>query len=249
MFSKNYKFYFLVVLVCFLGSSSNVSAQAIPKEELIFLTSSWKGEHFQDGRPRISDELIKRACEIGIEEAWQIVNNEVYLYQYERNWKIFHEKVIVVGRALTAQFMPIRPDVKKNIVDRAAKEGRAGRHLHWPINMLTQGDIEVQYALSTSQHSFMIEQDGNWIQGTHKGNHDTKNMVGTIAGNELRIRSTIPIVGKIIIYLFSGKVNGDIISGDIQMGEYLTAKFTARRNTTKLPKQKVMIPGGQPLAT
>ncbi|HQS04994.1 MAG TPA: hypothetical protein PLT16_05085 [Daejeonella sp.] len=116
-------------------------------------------------------------------------------------------------------------------------------------NLSGRWDVEVQYALSTSMHSFVIEQDGNWIQGTHKGDLDTKNMVGTIDGNEVKIRSTIPIVGNIIIYLFSGKVNGDIIAGDIHMGEYLTAKFTARRNTTKLPKQRVMIPGGQPLAT
>jgi D-glucosaminate-6-phosphate ammonia-lyase len=116
-------------------------------------------------------------------------------------------------------------------------------------NLSGRWDVEVNYALSTSQHSFTIEQDGNWIQGTHKGDLDTKNMVGTIDGDEVKIRSTIPIVGNIIIYLFSGKVNGDTLSGDIHMGEYLTAKFTAKRNKTKLPRQKVMIPGGQPLAT
>jgi|UniRef100_UPI004048F907 D-glucosaminate-6-phosphate ammonia-lyase len=116
-------------------------------------------------------------------------------------------------------------------------------------NLSGRWDVEVQYALSTSQHSFVIEQDGNWIQGTHKGDFDTKNMMGHIDGNEVKIKSTIPIVGNIIIYLFSGKVNGNTISGDIHMGEYLTAKFIAKRNTTKLPKQKVIIPGGQPLAT
>lgn len=116
-------------------------------------------------------------------------------------------------------------------------------------NLSGRWDVEVQYALSTSQHSFVIEQDGNWIQGTHKGDMDTKNMVGTIDGDEVKIRSTIPIVGNIIIYLFSGKVKDDTISGDIHMGEYLTAKFTAKRNTSKLPRQRVIIPGGQPLAT
>lgn len=116
-------------------------------------------------------------------------------------------------------------------------------------NLSGRWDVEVQYALSTSQHSFVIEQDGNWIQGVHKGDMDTKNMVGTIDGDEVKIKSTIPIVGNIIIYLFSGKVKGDTISGDIHMGEYLTAKFIAKRNTSKLPRQRVMIPGGQPLAT
>lgn len=141
--SLKYRFCLYFVLAFFLFPLVSAFAQTIPKSELIFLTSAWKGERFEDGRPRIPDDLLKRAREIGIEEAWQILNNEGYLYQYERNWKILHEDVQVVGRALTAAFMPIRPDVEKNIVDRAAKEGRKGRHLHWPINMLTQGDVYV----------------------------------------------------------------------------------------------------------
>lgn len=139
----NYRFNLFIFLFCFLGFTKSIHSQTIPKDELIFLTSAWKGERFEDGRPRISDDLLERAKAIGIEEAWQILNNEGYLYQYERNWKILHEDVKVVGRALTAQFMPIRPDVEKNIVDRAAKQGRKGRHLHWPINMLTKGDVYV----------------------------------------------------------------------------------------------------------
>lgn len=141
--SLKYRFCLFIVLTSLLFPFASALAQTIPKSELIFLTSAWKGERFEDGRPRIPDDLLKRARDIGIEEAWQILNNEGYLYQYERNWKILHEDVQVVGRALTAAFMPIRPDVEKNIVDRAAKEGRKGRHLHWPINMLTQGDVYV----------------------------------------------------------------------------------------------------------
>lgn len=130
------------------------------------------------------------------------------------------------------------------------KQRQAKPEMAKPVtNLSGRWDVEVQYALSTSQHSFVIEQDGNWIQGTHKGDLDTKNMVGTIDGDEVKIKSTIPIVGNIIIYLFSGKVDGNTISGDIHMGEYLRAKFKAVRNATKLPRQRVMIPGGQPLAT
>lgn len=118
-------------------------AQTIPKEELVFLTSEWKGERFTDGRPRIPDDLLLRAEAIGIEEAWQILNNEGYLYQYERNWEKVHDDVKVIGRALTARYMPVRPDVERNILERGEKEGREGRHLHWPINMLSRGDVYV----------------------------------------------------------------------------------------------------------
>ena len=136
------KFVLLLSIAC-LSSAGFLSAQTLPKEELVFLTSEWKGERFPDGRPKISDDLLKRAQNIGIEEAWQILFNEGYVNQFERNWKMIHEDVKVIGRALTARYMPIRPDIEKNILERGAKEGRVGRHLHWPINMLTKGDVYV----------------------------------------------------------------------------------------------------------
>ncbi|MEJ7693086.1 RraA family protein [Daejeonella sp.] len=137
-----FKLYFLAFAVVLLFPLT-LLAQTIPREELIFLTSEWKGERFADGRPKLPEDLLNRAKSIGIEEVWQILNNEGYLYQYERNWKMLHDDVTVIGRALTASYMPLRPDLEKNISGRAAKDGRAGRHLHWPINMLTQGDVYV----------------------------------------------------------------------------------------------------------
>lgn len=135
----------LILLASILGFLCHTpsSGQTIPKEELIFLTQEWKGERFADGRPKIPDDLLERAKTIGIEEAWQILYNEGYTNQFERNWRILHEDSKIIGRALTASYLPVRPDLEKNILARGAKEGRAGRHLHWPINMLTKGDVYV----------------------------------------------------------------------------------------------------------
>jgi 4-hydroxy-4-methyl-2-oxoglutarate aldolase len=47
------------------------------------------------------------------------------------------------GRAVTANYLPVRPDLDSTISARAEKEGRTGRYLHWPINMLTKGDVYV----------------------------------------------------------------------------------------------------------
>jgi regulator of RNase E activity RraA len=132
----------IILLLCYFSPHYSFG-QTIPKEELIFLTQEWKGERFADGRPKIPDDLLKRAQNIGIEEAWQILFNEGYVNQFERNWKILHEDLKIIGRALTASYLPVRPDLEKNILARGAKEGRAGRHLHWPINMLTKGDVYV----------------------------------------------------------------------------------------------------------
>src|SRR5690349_8723102 len=130
---------FLLILSCL----STLSAQTIPRDELIFLTSEWKGDRFPDGRPKIPDELIKRARKIGIEEAWQVLRNEGYTCQFEGNWKMVHDDVPVVGRALTAMYMPSRPDVEKKIKERGQQQGRVGNTNAWPIDMLTPGDVYV----------------------------------------------------------------------------------------------------------
>lgn len=118
-------------------------AQTIPKEELIFLTSAWKGERFADGRPKIPDELVKRAKNIAIEDVWTILNNEGYTCQYEGNWKMVNDDTPVVGRAFTACFMPSRPDLENNIKERGRKQGRSGNTNSWPIDMLTKDDVYV----------------------------------------------------------------------------------------------------------
>ncbi|MFA6082902.1 RraA family protein [Mucilaginibacter sp.] len=120
-----------------------VKAQTISRDELIFYTSEWKGERFKDGRPKISDDLIQRAKNIGIEEAWTVLKNEGYNNQFERNWKLVHDDVPVVGRVVTAMFMPSRPDIEKNIKDRGSKQGRKGNTNAWPIDVLTKGDVYV----------------------------------------------------------------------------------------------------------
>ena len=129
--------------ILFSGLFFSVSAQTITKEEMVFLTSEWKGERFPDGRPKISDELIARARKIGIEEAWQILNNEGYKCQFEGNWKMIHDDVPVIGRAVTATFIPTRPDLEKNIKERGWKNGFVGATNAWPISVLQKGDVYV----------------------------------------------------------------------------------------------------------
>ena len=134
------KITFLLLLVF---CTAKIVAQSMPKEELIFLTSDWKGERFSDGRPKIPDNLIERAKHIGIEEAWTVLRNEGYKNQFEGNWKMVNDTVQVVGRVVTAQFMPSRPDVEMKIKERGKNEGRKGNTNSWPIDVLTKGDVYV----------------------------------------------------------------------------------------------------------
>lgn len=134
----------LLSLLFIFCLTSPLVAQTIPKEELIFLTSEWKGDRFPDGRPRISDDLVERAKRIGIDDAWTVLKNEGYTNQFEGGWKLIKEDVPVTGRAVTAMFMPSRPDVEKTIKERGiSKQGRKGNTNTWPIEVLTKGDVYV----------------------------------------------------------------------------------------------------------
>lgn len=131
----------LVLLFAFVLTSS-LKAQTISKEELIFLTSEWKGERFSDGRPKISDSLLLRAKRIMIDDAWTVLKNEGYLNQFEGNWKTVNDTPMT-GRAVTAMYMPSRPDVERNVKARGAGQGRKGNTNSWPIDILTKGDLYV----------------------------------------------------------------------------------------------------------
>ncbi|QMW02880.1 RraA family protein [Spirosoma foliorum] len=134
----------LASLITAFCAAGPLLAQTIPKDELIFLTSEWKGERFPDGRPKVSDNLIERAKHIGIDDAWTVLKNEGYTNQFEGNWKLIHNDVAVTGRAVTAMFMPSRPDVEKTIKERGiTKQGRKGNTNTWPIETLTKGDVYV----------------------------------------------------------------------------------------------------------
>jgi len=118
-------------------------AQQLSKEELLFLTADWKGERFEDGRPKIPETLLVRAKNIGLDDAWTILRNEGYHNQFADGWKAVHENKPFVGRALTAAYMPSRPDVQDAILKRGHQNGFKGNTNAWPIDLLQQGDVYV----------------------------------------------------------------------------------------------------------
>jgi len=135
--------FIIVFLVC-SGLTCPVQAEDIAsKDKVMFYTSEWQGERLPDGRPKVADDILQRMKNVSIEEAWGLMRNQGYHNQFEGNWKMIHSDVPVVGRALTAQYMPSRPDVKKKIDDKGHAEGRIGASNSWPIDMLQKGDVYV----------------------------------------------------------------------------------------------------------
>lgn len=126
---------------------ARIAAQSIApsREEVIALTSQWQGERFPDGRPKVPDAILERMKNVNLEEAWSVLRGKGFEWQYEGRFKHVHldQTAVMVGRALTATFVPKRPDLDEALTAKGHAEGRVGGRNSWPIDMLQKGDVYV----------------------------------------------------------------------------------------------------------
>ena len=140
-FTLNYQ---LTLVILILFTFTGLSQQISPTfEEMKTLTPEWTGNRSADGRPKVDDSLLERMKSVTHEEAWAVMRNANYKYQYEEGWLCIHPEGVLVGRALTATFMPGRPDVHRVIDSIGHASGRIRSQNSWPVDQLKPGDVYV----------------------------------------------------------------------------------------------------------
>jgi len=91
-------------------------------------------------------------------------------------------------------------------------------------------DVRIEYAAGSSTHTLHLRQRANEIDGSHQGEFITRDVAGTIDGDAVQLRSAFGEAhGDAITFVFTGKVAGNQMSGALDMGEYLGAKWSASR--------------------
>jgi regulator of RNase E activity RraA len=113
------------------------------REDVMKYTPDWKGERFADGRPKVPDSILDRMKKVTLEEAWATLQQANFMNQYEDGWVSIHGDKVLVGRALTAVWMPGRPDIQKVIEEQGVKDNRKGDMNAWPVDMLQERDVYV----------------------------------------------------------------------------------------------------------
>ncbi len=114
------------------------------KEEIIALTPQWTGERFADGRPKVPDRYLKALRSLTLEEIWKPIFVRGYENQFEGRLKTLHDDGRkLIGRAVTANFAPTRPDLHAVLFAEGAAEGRKGNYNQWVIDTLVEGDVVV----------------------------------------------------------------------------------------------------------
>ena len=149
----------------FFYSSVNAQPTSLTKDEMLYYTSVWKGDRFPDGRPKVSDDIIRRMKYVSVTEAWATLNGasdpvegqdqtqgpaafagmrrSTYTNQYYGEFKMMRDEIIICGRASTIHFMPFRPDLNGLIQEQGTKDGRGRGQYTWGIDQLQNGDCYV----------------------------------------------------------------------------------------------------------
>lgn len=137
----------LILLLLILLNGVFVSAQRIGSspDYVKEMTALWKGERSADGRPMVSELVLERLQYNTLEQIWGYLLSKGYRNQVEKNWTVLKTGQTMVGRVVTAQFMPSRPDLDTLVKAQGRREGRSqrGGYNIWPIDILTKGDVYV----------------------------------------------------------------------------------------------------------
>lgn len=114
------------------------------REDIIQLTPLWKGERYENGRPKVPDSILERMRKITLEEAWGPLWHHGYKYQFQGDFKIVHPNQKLVGRAVTAVMVPMRPDLHETLLKLGhEQEGRRGFFNQWVVDQLVEDDVIV----------------------------------------------------------------------------------------------------------
>jgi 4-hydroxy-4-methyl-2-oxoglutarate aldolase len=146
----------LSVVLCSVDRLAFGQLGMFSKEQRIAFTREWKGARFPDGRPKVPDAVLDELRDVDAEEAWLVLRNAGYVNQFEGGWKTINAGPRMVGRVVTAVFMPFRPDLDAVIEEKGKEEGRVGRQNSWIIDVLKPGDILVVDVYGKSQDGPLI---------------------------------------------------------------------------------------------
>jgi regulator of RNase E activity RraA len=113
-------------------------------ERVTALTPKWEGPRLADGRPDVAGSILERMKAVTNDEVWGVIEKRHgYNYNFEGNWLNLHPELVLVGRVVTAQFVPLRPDLNDVVQSIGASEGRSGGQNTWVIDQLGKDDVLV----------------------------------------------------------------------------------------------------------
>jgi len=103
--------YLIAPIMLAFAVSANAQFISLTQDQMVKSTAENPYERFEDGRPKVPDALLEKLRGCSPEEVWAVLVKHQYTHQYEGNFQIAHPDQRMVGRAVTVQYLPVRPDL------------------------------------------------------------------------------------------------------------------------------------------
>jgi regulator of RNase E activity RraA len=147
--------FLLAFLIC--GSlAAPAQVFRLTREQMIHYTAKNPFDRFPDGRPKVDDKILERVKGLSLEEAWGILQSKGYKHQFAGwDFQVLHPGKKLVGRAVTAQYLPVRPDLAEVLAADAKAEGSPRGENQKVIDLLQLNDVPVIDLMGAAQgHNF-----------------------------------------------------------------------------------------------
>jgi 4-hydroxy-4-methyl-2-oxoglutarate aldolase len=141
----------LVALAALAALPAPAQVFKLDREQMIRYTSQNPFDRFPDGRPKVPDALLEKVKGLSAEEVFGI-EHEGYPNQFDGDLIPLRPGKKLVGRAVTLQLMPLRPDVADVDGTGMPSTGPRDKHIshQTALNLLEPGDVIVVDAHSIS---------------------------------------------------------------------------------------------------
>jgi L-seryl-tRNA(Ser) seleniumtransferase len=90
-------------------------------------------------------------------------------------------------------------------------------------------ETDIQYEVGSARHKLFLAAKENQVSGSHSGWAFQGDVSGSIEGDKVELRSSFPVEGTRLPFVFRGTAAGDTMSGTVSLGEYGSARWQARR--------------------
>ena len=107
------------------------------------ITQAYDGPCFRDGRPKVDGDIVERMRLVTVEEAWGVLMGKGHQFQFDGEWINLHPERVIVGRAVTARYIPFRQDFNDVVQAEGERHNRVGGQNSWVIDTLVNNDVLV----------------------------------------------------------------------------------------------------------
>jgi len=98
-----------------------------------------------------------------------------------------------------------------------------------PAQVAGEWSISLTFSRGTANHTAIIEQNEDTLSGTYKGELTEGSLRGTVKGNAVQFSSRLTYMQSSAPFNYTGTIDGDTMKGTVEMAEYWTATFIAKR--------------------